>query len=154
MAHRGHQACVLALLEPAAHCDEVQALPAHGVGVVEIRLPPRSYRAERRWLTSELARRPGAVAHSHGYHADLVGLCAARAAGTRIVSTAHGFTGGGWTNRLYEWCDTRALARFDGVVAVSRPLARLLVARGVPGPKVHVIPNAYGESHPLLDRVE
>jgi len=154
MAQRGHDACVLALLEPGGRWEALATLSASGVEVVEIRVPPKSYRVEVKRLTAELARRSGAIAHSHGYHADLVSLRAARAAGAPIGSTAHGFTGGGWKNRFYEWCDTRALARFDAVVAVSLPLARLLVARGVPAPRLHLIPNAYRESCAPLSRAD
>ena len=152
MAHRGHDVRVAALLDPEGRSGELETLSRSGVGVVEIRLPPRSYRAELERLTSELVRRPGSIAHSHGYHADLLGLPAARRARAPIVSTAHGFTGGGWKNRFFEWCDTRALARFDAVVAVSRPLVQRLAAGGVAAPRLHLIPNAYGASPASLDR--
>src|SRR6266550_2025197 len=48
------------------------------------------------------------------------------------VTTVHGFTGGGWKNRFYEWLQCRAFRRFDAVVAVSRPLAERLARGGVP----------------------
>ena len=154
MAQRGHEVRVIALLEPEGRCDALEPVSASGVEMVAIRLPPRSYLAEVRQVASELVRRPGPIAHSHGYHGDLLGWRAARVARAPIVSTAHGFTGGGWKNRFYEWCDARALARFDAVVAVSRPLAQRLAAGGVAAPRLHFIPNAYGGSAAPLERAE
>ena len=85
MVERGHEACVLALLEPGGRWEALATLSASGVEVVEIRVPPKSYRVEVKRLTAELARRSGAIAHSHGYHADLVSLRAARAALPEIL---------------------------------------------------------------------
>jgi len=62
----------------------------------------------------------------------------------------HGFTGGGWKNRLYEWVQRRAFRSFDAVVAVSRPLAARL--GGVPASRLEVLPNAWREPVPALDR--
>lgn len=154
LARREHQVRVLALLGPAEQCPALEALPAGGVEVVEIRLPPRSYRGEATRLAAELTRAPGTIAHSHGYHADLVGLFAARRAGAPTVSTVHGFVGGGLRNRIYEWFDIRALTRFDGVVAVSRPLVERLAAGGVSDSRLHLIPNAYASARAPLDRAE
>jgi glycosyltransferase involved in cell wall biosynthesis len=54
----------------------------------------------------------------------------------------HGFTGGGWRNRFYEWLQRRSYARFDAVVAVSRKLALELAPR-VAGDALHTVPNAW-----------
>lgn len=143
MAARRHAIRVVALLGPDGHSRPIQESARSGVEVIEVRLPARAYRAETARLTAELARNPGAIAHTHGYHADLVGLRAARRAGVPVVATAHGFTGGAPRNRVYEWLDRRALARFDAVVAVSRPLASRLQAGGVPPDRLHTIPSAF-----------
>jgi glycosyltransferase involved in cell wall biosynthesis len=143
MARRGHRVRMLPLLEINRQCVAFDALQEAGVEVVPIRCPPRSYRAEVKRVRAELETAPGAVAHSHGYHGDLVGFFAGRAAGVPLVATSHGFTGGGFKNRLYEWFDRRALARFDAVVAVSRPLADRLEAGGVAASRIHVVPNAF-----------
>jgi glycosyltransferase involved in cell wall biosynthesis len=124
------------------------------VELVELRLPPRSYRAEGRWLQAELARSPATIAHAHGYHADWVGLRAARAVQRPIVSTVHGFTSGDWKNRLYEWLDRRALRKFDAVVAVSRPLQDRLRASGVAERRLHLIRNAWAPTGPCRTREE
>jgi glycosyltransferase involved in cell wall biosynthesis len=154
LARRGHQVRVLALLSPTEQSNALETLSASGVEVVEIRMPPRSYGGEVKRLVTELTRAPETIAHSHGYHADLVGFLAARRARTPVVSTVHGFTGGPMRNRLYEWCDIRALARFGAVVAVSRPLVDRLAASGVSSSRLHLIPNAYEASRTPLNRAE
>lgn len=152
MARRGHRVRVLALLEPAGRCDAFQGLPGDGVGVVEIRLPAGSYREEVRRLAGLLSGGRLSVAHCHGYHADLVGWRAARRARRPVVSTVHGYTGGGVKNRLYEWLDRLALRHLDAVIAVSRPLERQLSAAGVRSSRLHCIPNALAEPAPAPDR--
>jgi glycosyltransferase involved in cell wall biosynthesis len=154
MASRGHRVRILALLEPQARCGAFDAVIAEGVELTEIRLPARSYRAELGRLVTELSGFPGGIAHSHGYHADLVGLRAARRSGQPIVSTAHGFAGGDLKNRVYEWLDIRALRRFDGVVAVSRPLWQRLTRAGVLRDSLHLIANAYSPKHSGYSRLE
>lgn len=154
MARRGHRVRVLALLDRAGVCEPFRALETAGVELVEIRLPARSYRVEVKRLTGELSPGGGWIAHSHGYHADLVGLCAAKKSGCPIISTIHGFTGNGLKNLVYEWVDRQALTRFDGVIAVSQPLARQLRDNGLRAERVHLIPNAYSPPGPLLSRTE
>lgn len=58
------------------------------------------------------------------------------------VSTVHGFTGGGWRNRFYEWLQRRSYARFDAVVAVSKKLALDLAPRASRR-SLHTLPNAW-----------
>lgn len=143
MARRGHRVRLLPLLGLDRQYSALDPLQEAGVEVVPIRCPPRRYRAEVRRVRAELEIAPGTVAHSHGYYGDLVGFLAGRAAGVPLVATSHGFTGGGFKNRMYEWFDRRALARFDAVVAVSRPLADRLEAGGIAASRIHVVPNAF-----------
>jgi len=152
MARRGHRVRILALLDPGGTSDALAPAVRAGVELVEIRLPPRSYRNEARRVAEQLASASPAIAHTHGYHADLVGDRSARAVGAPTVSTVHGFTGGSWRNRLYEWLDRRALRRFDAVVAVSRAIADTLTAGRVAPGALHLIPNAFAETDPPLDR--
>jgi glycosyltransferase involved in cell wall biosynthesis len=118
-------------------------LEAAGVRVRRWQIPARRYDLDHRYVRA-LCRevRPGVV-HTHGYRADVVGGGAGRRLGIPVVSTAHGFTGGDWRNRLYERIQCRALGRSAAVIAVSQPLAAELVRRGVPADRVRVIPNAY-----------
>lgn len=152
LAERGHQVTVLPLLDAKGELPSCfEPLARSGVRLRPIRFPPRSYRAEISAIAEELG--PGDMAHTHGYHGDLVGWRAARRSGRPVVSTVHGFTGGGWRNRFYEWAQVRALTRFDRVVAVSGKLGDDLVARGVPAGHITVIPNAMRPSGERLDRV-
>ena len=137
---RGHRVRLFALLETdGSGCPGFEGLA--GVELVEVRLPPRRYRAEAERLRGEWQSRRPDLVHTHGYHADLVGWWAARRLGIPLVSTVHGFTGGDLKNRLYERLDRWALRRFDAVVAVSRPLATSLIEQGIDRQRVHVIPN-------------
>ena len=80
--------------------------------------------------------------HTHGYRGDIQGGAVARRLGLPTVTTVHGFTGGGWKNRLYERLQRRAFRKFSAVVPVSRPLGAQLAAEGVASGRIHVIPNA------------
>lgn len=123
-----------------------------GVPVFPIRVAPRAYRAERRTLAALVRRLRPRVLHTHGYRADVIDQPVARAFGVPVVSTVHGFTGGGWRNGLYERLQLRALRSCEAVVAVSAPLQRRLVDAGVPPQRVHLVPNAPPPGAPLLDR--
>jgi glycosyltransferase involved in cell wall biosynthesis len=76
----------------------------------------------------------------------------ARRLGVPTVTTVHGFTGGDWKNRFYERLQRRAYRKFNAVVAVSRALGEKLIRDGVPLGRVHVVPNAWEEAAPPLDR--
>ncbi|MEQ9569066.1 MAG: glycosyltransferase, partial [Longimicrobiales bacterium] len=103
-----------------------------GVDVHVTEVAGRRYGFERE-RTRELCRSLGIdVVHTHGYRPDVIDAPAARGAGRPVVSTVHGFTGGGWKNAVYEWLQIRSLRRMDRVLAVSRPLMELLTRRGVP----------------------
>src|SRR5438445_660148 len=76
----------------------------------------------------------------------------ARRLGIPVVTTVHGFTGGGWKLWLYEWLQCRAIRRFDAVVAVSRPLVERLERARVPRSRIHAVPNAWRALARPLDR--
>jgi len=135
----------------AAH-SFLAPLEAAGVEVFPITVSARQYLAER----SAVARlcqhlRPDLV-HTHGYRADVLDAAVARRLEIPVVTTVHGFTGGDWKNRCYQWLQQRSFRRFDAVVAVSRPLADELARGGVPGERIRVIQNAWRRAAPLLDR--
>ena len=112
----------------------------------------RAYLRERAAI-AQLCRevRPDVV-HTHGYRPDVLDASVARRLGIPTVTTVHGFTGGGWKNRVYEWVQCRAFRQFDAVVAVSRPLLGRLERTGVPRSRIHLVPNAWREITPRLDR--
>jgi len=129
----------------------VASLAGVDLEVVPIELAPRGYRAERAAVKDLCACLRPDVVHTHGYRADVLDAAVARRQGLATVTTVHGFTGGDWKNRLYEWLQRRAFRWFDAVVAVSRPLATALAARLGPE-RVHWIPNAWDGSVSPLDR--
>lgn len=147
---RGHAVHVAAMVEGDGDarglCD---ALREADVGVHRLVHPARGYRAERAAVGALCrALRPDVV-HSHGYRTDIVDAGAARSLGIPTATTAHGFAGGDWRNRLNEWVQRRAMRRFDAVIGVSRPLVAGLVASGIPAARVHLVPNAHDGGQPM-----
>src|SRR2546430_2568114 len=97
----GEEIHVAIVLDPAnADHPLFDKLSAGGVTAHPVLVPGRRYWRERAVL-SELCRRlrPGVV-HTHGYRPDLVDAPVARQRGIPTVTTVHGFTGGGWKNRV------------------------------------------------------
>lgn len=141
---QGHSVHVAAVLDsdPREH-PFVDALARALVTVHVRRFPGRSYIAERRAIASLCRTVAPDIVHTHGYRADVVDAGAARRMGVATVTTVHGFTGGNRKNRLYEYVQIRAFRKFDAVVAVSRPLARLLARRGVQEARLRTIVNAW-----------
>jgi glycosyltransferase involved in cell wall biosynthesis len=148
----GHDVTVAVVLEVGERADAFcSPVEAAGVRVVRWQVPRRRYDLEHANVTALCRQLRPAVVHTHGYRSDVVGARAARRLGIPVVSTAHGFTGGDLKNRLFQTIQCRSFRRADAVIAVSRPLARELARRGVPGDRIHVIPNAYGTDGPRLE---
>lgn len=150
---RGHDVGVAVVLHDHTDHPFLAALAGTAVAVYPLAVRARHYGGERaavaglcRWLRPD-------VLHTHGYRPDVVDAGAARRLGIPTVTTVHGFTSGGWRNRLYERLQRAAFRRFDAVVAVSRPLADFLVRDAVPPEHIHLIRNAWAETVPALDRV-
>ena len=144
-ARHGHDVRVAAVLgAPGAPHPWLAQLAEDGIEVVPLHLPGRHYLRERAAIAALCRELQPDVVHTHGYRPDVVGAAAARQAGVPTLSTVHGFTGGGWKNRLYERMQCRALRRFDAVISVSMPLAERLAVAGVPRERLHIVPNAYG----------
>ena len=156
LARRGHEVTALVIVEqgsqpvPALVAD----LAAGSVRVELVRTRHRAYLEERRAVRSLLESLHPGVAHTHGYHADV--LLRSVAQGLRIptLATVHGFTGGGRKNRVFEWLQRWSLARMDAAVAVSDPVARVLVEAGVARSRVRVIRNAWAAPGAFLAREE
>lgn len=146
----GHEVHVGAIVdEREQRLDALTSLTQHDIELHPIAVPPRGYRQERArvaQLCSDL--RPDLI-HTHGYRPDVLHGGVARRFEIPVVSTVHGFTGGGWRIRAYERLQRLALRRCDAVVAVSHPLAESLVHAGVPRARVHTIPNAWDGAMPL-----
>lgn len=153
----GHESHVLALLEQGSESSThpyVTLLTRHGVSPRIISVPHRSYL--RQWLMVRDAIRILApdIVHTHGYLADVIAGTAGRAAGARVVSTAHGFTGGGWRGQFYEKLQRRAFTKCDAVVAVSQKLCDDLIRRQRDPGTVNIIQNVLPPAHDTLSRLE
>lgn len=154
LRQRGHVVLLAAVLDRGVSEHPVPRRAAEaGVDVERIVVPPRAYLKEYATLRRLIRSRRPDLVHTHGYRADLLAGAAARHEHVPWVSSVHGFTGGGRKNRLYEWLQVRAYRQAQGVVAVSRPLSERLERRGVPGPIIQVIPNAW-MAKPALGREE
>lgn len=144
-ARRGHDVHVVAVLDLGGEAHPlIGALRDGGVTVHPLELPARAYRRERAAISALCLKVNPGVIHTHGYRPDILDASVGQRAGAAAVTTVHGFTGGGWRNRCYEWLQVRAYRRFDAVVAVSAPLVERLTRAGVPRERLHLIRNAWG----------
>ena len=152
-ARAGHHVTVMAVSGPGADLGGFLApLERAGVPVVRVESAGRRYLAERRVVRDHLRRLKPDLLHTHGYRCDLLHGGPARRLGIATVSTLHGSSRMGGLSHLFEWLQEWALARFDGVVAVSEPLRQSLLARGVPANRLHLIPNGWVPPEEYLDR--
>lgn len=150
LAGRGHRVGLAAVIAPGDEGNPVIGRArALGVEVFPLALPARSYLRE----VAELRRCARAwqadILHTHGYRADVLGGIAGRLEGIPQVTTAHGFTGGGLKNRLFEWLQRAASRRAEAVVAVSRSVEERLLHSGVHRSRIHLLQNAPMIADPL-----
>lgn len=150
---QGDSVTVVAVVEATVQDSAfVAALESDGTPAEVIHVSARGYWHEWRVVRRLCKAEKPDIVHSHGYRPDIVDSMAARSIGIKTVTTVHGFTGGGLRNRLNERLQVRSLRRFAGVVAVSQHMTERLRRAGVPGSRIHVIPNAYDRSRPLIER--
>jgi glycosyltransferase involved in cell wall biosynthesis len=151
----GHTVVVAPTLSgPGDGWNFASSLEHADVELVPLTVPRRGYLRERS-LIRDLCRSRGVnVVHTHGYRSDIVGGHAGHESNVPIVTTVHGFTGGGWKNRGYEALQRFAFRRFDAVVAVSRPQADELRSSGVPARRLHIVPNALAAHPAPLNRAD
>lgn len=144
----GHEVSVLAVVDDAGHAF-VEWLRGSGVRVEPVMPEDRGYARERR-LVLDYCRQFGAdIVHTHGYRSDVIDGGVARKAKAAWVTTVHGFTGGGWKNRVYERLQVYSYRQSDGIVAVSDVLRRELAAAGVPTSRLHMVRNAFPGPSPV-----
>lgn len=149
----GHRVIVAPTLSTPSEGEHFLAsLEGADLEIESLDVPRRAYLRERSLIRDLCRTRNVSIVHTHGYRSDIVGGHAGRASGIPIVTTVHGFTGGGWRNRTYEAVERLAFRRFDAVVAVSRPMAEGLRASGVPAATLHIVPNALAPHPAPLDR--
>jgi len=148
----GCDARVFALLSEGAPLPlSLEEMQGAGIPTIPVALPGRAYHRQLRSLMDVCESFRPDVVHTHGYVPDVLARFGADRIPASLVSSVHGFTGGDWRNRLYEWLQRRSLRRFDAVVAVSRKMATELAAAGVSDRLLHVIPNAWSSDAPVLD---
>ncbi len=153
---RGNDVRVVAILDQDRRQASplVEELADFGIGTDALAIAARAYGTERRLTEEALRRFTPQVVHTHGARVDVLDAPVARRAGFPIVTTVHGFTGGGVKNRLYEALQRRAMRRADAVIAVSRAQVSVLRASGVVAERLHVVPNAWSGNGVGLSRVE
>src|SRR2546425_12058628 len=94
----GHDVHVAVMLDaPGAH-PFLAGLDHSGIPTHPLVLPGRAYLRERRAVAGLCRSLRPDVVHTHGYRPDVVDAGVARGLGIPIVTTVHGFTGGGWEN--------------------------------------------------------
>lgn len=155
LVRRGHAICVGCILDESADPTNhpvLRKLESSGVPVEVIRVPPRAYAKERSTIRALIRRFDATVVHTHGYHCDVIGGKAAVDADVPRVATVHGFTGGGWKNRTYEYLQRRSYRTAAAVIAVSRPLEKLLSEDRTLSSRIRMIPNASVSGIDRLDR--
>lgn len=144
LAERGHDVTLVAVVPEAAAAESVFApLRGSAVKTVAVEVPHRAYAREIRSVSRILDSVRPDVLHTHGYRADLLHGGRARRKEIVTFSTLHGSSKMGGLSRAFEFVQGHALRRFDGVVAVSRPLIDLLANRGVRPDRIHYIRNAW-----------
>lgn len=143
---RGHEVRVVCPFDEEADAAShplIRHLELAGVDVVALQLPHRAYLRERSEIARHLRVFEADVLHTHGYRGDVVGALAARGVSVPRVTTVHGFTGGSWKNRLYEFLQRRSYRSAAAVLAVSAPLAEQLARRSAVAPAVRHLSNAW-----------
>jgi glycosyltransferase involved in cell wall biosynthesis len=131
-----------------------ETMKTSGCRCVEIITAGRDYLGEYRNVRTALEEFQPHLLHTHGYRPDVVGGQVARRIGLPILTTVHGFTGGGLKNRMYEWLQRRSFRHFSTVVAVSEKLRGDLLASGLNAGQVRLIRNAWQPSVPFIPRDE
>ena len=156
LAQAGLEVHLAAILDAGSESGNHPFLARIGTGVQvhPVRVPHRAYLEERNRIRTLVRDLRPDVVHTHGYRADVLAGSGARAEGCPVVSTVHGFTGGGLRNRLYEWLQRRAYLRCDHVVPVSALLERELAEFGVPRGRLRTIANARSRPADLLSPAE
>lgn len=152
---RGHQVRVVTVQHPRADLNSfIAELEGCGVETVLVKVSGRQYLKEFQAISRLLAQDPPDVLHTHGYRCDILHGWHARRRGIATVSTLHGSSRMGGLSHFFEWVQLRALRRFDGVVAVSKPLAEELRTLGIPTDRLHMVPNAWAPPESPLSRSE
>ncbi|TVP58152.1 MAG: glycosyltransferase family 1 protein, partial [Gemmatimonadales bacterium] len=153
---RGHRVTLMVVVSPGVDLTDLLA-PVQRAGVRVVTIRSRGWIGTRemheiRTVRRELAAIRPDVVHTHGYRSDLLHGWHLRCAGIAAVTTLHGSSRMGGLSHLFEYAQLSALRHFDAVIAVSRPLYEKLQDEGVPGSRLHEIPNAWTPPTDPFDR--
>jgi len=138
------------------HLEIVERAASRGVAVEIIpcqgKLDWRAVRAVRRCVADHDID----VVHTHGYKSDFYAYLALHSS-KPLVATCHTWNSDTLSLRVYSGLDRVLLRRFDRIVAVSQPIADILLQSGVRREKVKVIANGieverYESAPPSLRR--
>jgi len=143
---------VVAIVDPGGDHPFPGPLQEAGVEMGVHSLPGRAYLRATRVVAEEIRSFRPDVVHTHGYRSDLLDAEVARWYRVPTVTTIHGSSLMGGHSQFLERIQFRMLGRFDAVVSVSQPLTEELARTGVPGSRLHLIPNAWSGDPPRLDR--
>lgn len=153
LANIGLDVSVIAVVEPGTPLTTFfEPMKASGVRTVKLEISRRGYLRERYEVGRLLDTIRPDVLHTHGHRPDLLHPGRARRRGVAAVTTLHGFSKLGGYSGMLEWIQQKSLRRFDGIIAVSRPLARGLASQGLPAERVHCVPNACDPPDLMLSR--
>ena len=120
-------------LEDRAQTQGLETHPIPCTGQLDRSVPAR---------IRELVMATGAqVVHAHGYKADVYAYWALRGTSTPLVSTCHNWIDSDLSLRVYNRFDRALLRRFQGVVAVSDGVRKILLASGVRQERIRLIRN-------------
>lgn len=150
----GHEVHVASLSRDPGALPFLRGIGEHGIETWAGSAAPRDYWGQRRFVADLRRAIDPDIVHTHGYRADVLAARCCHRAGTAVVTTLHGFTGGDLRNRCYEWLQRRAVRICDTVVAVSGAIAGEMTRSGVTPDRVKVIPNVIPPPGPRLTRDE
>lgn len=115
-----------------------------GVGITE--MPSAGMLDFSQWsrLKEYVAENNIQLVHSHEYKSNFFAWKLRRSfPELKLLSTAHGWTGNSWKERLvYYPVDKRLLRSFPQVISVSSDITRELVSKGVQSTRIRTVPNA------------
>jgi glycosyltransferase involved in cell wall biosynthesis len=152
-ARQGHEVTVVSIITPGdADHPFTRPIEEAGVRVHELEIPAKAFLRERKLVRRLLTQIRPHVVHTHGYRPDVLHATTARKLAIPTVTTEHGSSKLGGKTIVYEWLQRASFRRFQAVVAVSSPIAERLVTEGVPGSRVHLIPNGWAGGVDFLDR--
>ena len=82
------------------------------------------------------------IIHTHGYRADVIGVCLSKLIGLPIISTCHGFITNDRSLLVYKLMDFIALRFFNKIITVSESIKSQLIKSGIKESLIAVILNA------------